>query len=120
MTTPVWPVTLPQSVLVQGYSETPPQLSIRTDMDAGVAKVRRRFTSSIRPIECNTLLTAAQVATLDAFYLSTLEGGALRFEWNHPRTGATVEMRFMEPPQYTPAGGGVTYFNVSLKLEVMP
>lgn len=36
---PVWPVTLPQDVLIDGYDEKVPEMTLRTQMDAGPAKV---------------------------------------------------------------------------------
>lgn len=113
-----WPVTLPQDVLVQGYAEAFPSTTLRTQMDAGPAKTRRRFTASVRPLRVTMPLTRAQVALLDTFYTDTLEGGALEFTWTHPRTLAAVTLRFVSPPQPVPDSGA--WWRVDLDLEVLP
>lgn len=112
-----WPATLPSSPLADGFNEQPPNLAIRTDMDAGPAKVRRRFTAGVRPMTVMFLLTKAQVATLDEFYTSTLSGGTIRFDWTHPRTGSAVEFRFTAPPEYR---ADSDLWQVTMSLEIMP
>lgn len=113
-----WPATLPDTILKEAYSETPPDLLVRTEMDQGSAKVRRWGTGNVRPIQGQIRMTQAQVATLDTFYNTTLEGGALRFDWTHPRTGASEEFRFAAPPTYQSGGGAI--WRVQVQLEVMP
>jgi hypothetical protein len=115
----VWPASLPQLVAVEGYEESPPETALRTEMDAGPAKVRRRFTAGVRPITAQLDLDAAQVETLDQFYVTTLAGGALRFDWVDPRNQAAVELRFVRPPVYRPAGSDAAW-TAFLQLEVMP
>ncbi len=119
MTNPVWPATLPQEPLAQGYAERAPDTVIRTQMEAGPPKVRRRFTAGVRSIECRLRLIPAQVDTLDAFFNTTVAGGALPFDWKHPRTGTAVTFRFVEPPSYAPVARGALW-QASLRLEVLP
>lgn len=45
-------------------------------------------------------------------------GGALPFDWVHPREGGVAEYRFMEAPRVSAATA--VLFSVSLKLEQMP
>ena len=117
MATVDWPVALPPAPMPRGYTEQPPKLTIRTEMDAGPAKVRRRFSAGVRPLSCIWTMDDAQLATLDAFFTVTLEGGAKRFNARHPRTGQTVEMRFVGEPSYARLDGG---WEVTAQLEVMP
>ena len=114
-----WPASLPQESLVEGFSEQAPNTLIRSQMEAGPAKVRRRFTSGPRNFDCQLYLSPAQVDALDAFYVSTLAGGALSFDWKHPRTQAAVTFRFVEPPNYKPVKRGAAW-QAFLKLEVLP
>lgn len=114
-----WPADLPQTVLAAGYEESPPDLVLRTAMDAGPAKVRRRFTAGPRLIPVSAIMTAAQVATLDAFFLESLAGGALAFDWIHPRTQAAASMRIMGPPRYANLAGDAVW-EVSMTLEILP
>jgi hypothetical protein len=119
MTNATWPASLPQDPLAQGFSEQAPNTVIRTTMEAGPPKMRRRFTAGIRNIECQLRLTSAQTDTLDLFFETTLAGGSLSFDWKHPRTGATVTFRFVEPPSYGAVARGTLWW-ASLKLEILP
>lgn len=118
MTTPVWPVSLPTWVLLDGYQESPPATRIRTEMDSGVPKMRNRYSASVRPVTFSTLLTASQVATFDTFYVTTLAGGTLEFEWTNPRTTATVNFRFAAAPVYRQVN--LDLYEIRLELEQMP
>lgn len=113
-----WPATLPQDVLIEGYAEAFPETRLRTPMDAGPAKMRRRFTAAVRPLKVSVPLTRDQVAALDTFFTTTLEGGALAFTWTHPRTLAAVTLRFVSAPQPVPDSGA--WWRCALDLEVMP
>lgn len=119
MANPVWPASLPQDVLVEGYDEAMPDLALRTEMDAGPAKVRRRFTAGVRTFKVGSAMTRAQVATLDTFFVTTVQGGALSFDWTHPRTQAAATFRFTRPPRTAPEAGGQRW-RVELELEIMP
>lgn len=114
-----WPITLPQALLINGYAEAPANTSLRTAMDAGPAKVRRRFTAGVRPISGQIIVTTAQLAILKTFYNITSQSGALRFNWNDPLDSTTgVEMRFAAEPNWVPISG--SKFQVSLDLEILP
>jgi hypothetical protein len=76
-----WPASLPQSYLLIGQTEQAPNLMLRTQMDAGPAKTRKRFTAGVRMLRVRWLMTRAQKDTFDAFYRETLGGGALRFDY---------------------------------------
>ena len=113
-----WPGTLPSAPLLENFQELLPDTAIRTDMDTGPVKLRQRTTAGVGSLMVSYLLSAAQTATLDAFYETTLAGGSTAFDYTHPRTNATVSCRFVSPPEYTPANG--TYYKVTLMLEVLP
>src|SRR5262245_10179110 len=89
-----WPGTLPQQPLYDGFQETAPNTVLRTTMDAGPPKQRRRYTAGIRRFSVALQLTKAQVAVLDSFYLNNLNGGVDPFTWVHPRTGTAATFRF--------------------------
>jgi hypothetical protein len=113
---PSWP-SLP-APLANGVQESFADNLHRTPMDIGPAKVRRRTTANPRPLSFNMLLSKAQLSTLETFYNSTVSGGALAFDMTHPRTGATVSCRFLQPPAFSSVNG--LYFTVSVSLEVLP
>ena len=95
----VWPASLPARLLANpGATEQPPDVVLETQMDAGPPKARRRYTAGFRIVQGSLALTRAQYATLDDFYVNTLQGGALPFDWIHPITSAPVTVRFMPLP----------------------
>lgn len=112
-----WPLTLPQYLDQDGYSEKPPKIMIRTSMDAGIPKRRRRFSSGVRPLTAQLLLTFDETQILDDFFMNTLAGGSMTFDWVHPRTQLPCKMGFTDAPTYTPMG---VAFVVTMELEIMP
>ncbi len=116
--TAVWPLDLPQRVLRQGFSEQAPDTALRTAMDSGPAKLRRKATAGVRALRCTVRVSLAQRAVLDAFYCDALEGGTAAFEWVHPLTGAPCRLRFVKPPAVVPSRG--LGFDAALELEILP
>lgn len=112
-----WPATLPAPAL-SSLKESPPRNLIRSEMDKGPAKVRRRTTANVRPLSFNLKLTSAEVTTLDTFFVTTVNSGADEFDYTHPRTGDAVTARFVEEPQYS-ENEGVMY-NCAISLEILP
>ena len=113
-----WPDTLPPSPLIDGLEEEEPDIILRTQMDAGPAKTRLRFTSGVAPLKWPTLLTTEQRATLINFYRVTCAYGALSYNVTHPITGDTISVRFVKPPKIVPASD--KFFRTTLELEIMP
>ena len=118
MSTLVWPSSLPQRPTVGGYQERFAETTLRTAMDAGTAKVRRRFTAAPRQIEATFKVNAAQTGILKTFFEDTTAGGALPFDWTHPREGTPATFRFLEAPRVAAITG--TLFTVAVKLEHLP
>lgn len=112
-----FPASLPNP-LINGRKEAPPNLIIRTEMDQGPAKVRKRFTAGVRPLSVSFVLTEAQVSTLDTFFVTTTNGGADAFTMEDPRTDTNESFRFTEPPSYTPISYNA--YDVKLELEQLP
>lgn len=116
----VWPLTLPQAPTT-GYTESTGALILRTPMDAGPAKQRRRGN---RPdvLGVSFIMSTAQVEALRTFVADTIRGTA-RFGFPHPRTQVQAEVRIV------PQDGGelfsVSYYTpnhwtVGMSLEVLP
>jgi len=115
---PTWPNTLPQSPLLDGFRETVPDITIRSTMDQGPAKVRLRTTAAVRTMALTYLMSKDQIAALETFYLATVQGGALSFTFTHPRSNTVMNCRFTRPPEYVPTNGN--FFRVAIELEVLP
>lgn len=112
-----WPGSLPDEFLVSGFLETLPNNVLRSKMDVGPAKLRRISTAADRPITGQIYMSAAQVATHDTFYVTTLKSGSLPFDWTDPRTDASVSFRYFGLPTYERSG---VDWIVSIKLELLP
>lgn len=112
-----WPSGLPDFVIQQGYGERQQSGVVRSDVDAGPALSRRRFSAVVTQISGQQAMTPAEVATLMTFHDTTLAGGSAAFTWEHPRTGTSVSMRFTAPPAIQPRGAA---YMVALSLEVLP
>lgn len=116
---PTWPVSLPE-VRPGGYQETPQNQVLRSEMETGPAKTRRRFTAGTRTIPVQYQLTDAELAVFEAFFDDEIAAGALSFSWPHPRTGQTVTAKILPPGyQIDPVGGGLWWL-LSLTIEVQP
>jgi hypothetical protein len=116
-----WPSNVPLAFLNNSYQESFASNLLRSDMDSGPAKVRRRTSAGVRPLEGQLLLSGAERAVIEAFFTNTLRSGALPFSATHPRTGASILLRFVEPPAYGDFPTATeAYYTVSLKLEVLP
>jgi len=119
MSIPAWPATLPQVIWAEGFGESPADVLLRTSMDVGPAKVRRRSTAGVRPVTGKLKVTSAELDTFLVFYVTTLLNGSLRFSWTEPRDGTTpVEMRFAELPEISAIEPGI--YETGLKLEILP
>ena len=93
-----WPGSIPQNVNLGGFGLEVGETLIRTEMETGPTKVRRRFTDSVDAVACSMWLTLAQYTTFRNFYDVTLNGGAERFEFTDPITEVLTEYRFKTPP----------------------
>lgn len=111
----VWPAGLPQNMLFDGYSEKLPDGSVRTEMDAGPPKIRKRSDAGYREISGQVILTTTQVEDLVGFYEDTLSQGSVLFEWKNQITQTTAEFRFREPPEINPVSANL--FRATLQLE---
>ena len=117
---PTWPTAggFPQTPQFQNFQEVTPDALVRTRMDTGPEKVRRRFTAAVRPFKMQLGLTTAQVATLDTFYITTLEHGSLAFDWVHPRTSTSCSMRFKNTITYKRLGPDL--WTAAFEVDLLP
>ena len=103
----------------EGFTQSEPRGAVlRTQMDAGPAKQRRRFTAAPKVIQGRIgEVTQAELETFEAFYKDTLKMGALSFTTTYPPTGETESFRFMSGYSVSPLGEGYT---VTAQLEILP
>jgi len=109
-----WPGSLPKTLFINGLSAKRKTSVIRTAMDAGPKKTRRRYTASTKDFTGKMLLNSEQRLTLEQFYDVTLAGGVYRFNFTDPQTLVTAEFRFREEYTENSADG---LFEITMQLE---
>jgi len=111
-----WPAELPPTLLLNSLSMQPQNNVIRTTMDAGPKKARRRYTAGTKTFSGKIILNAAQWEIFERFYHTVLADGVLRFNFTNPFSLEMGEFRFTAG--YTAAAlNGL--FEVTLPLERM-
>ena len=110
-----WPPTIDKKVLQSGFSQQATPNTIRSKVEAGVDKLRRRYTIPILKVTASMFLNFTQYEALELFYDTTLQGGVLSFGFPDPATDVEHEYRFLAPPSYVAAGG--LFYQVSMEWE---
>lgn len=125
---PIWPSSLPQMPLIEGYSEVMPTNLIRSNTDTGPAKVRKRGNAKPVVVKASYLLSTQEVEILDEFVEEQLSGGAICFDWVRPRfstnTSNYVRARLMPNNDglYTKSivSNTTDFWQVELAFEIFP
>lgn len=127
----IWPPSLPQSPITNGYKENMPSNLIRSDADYGPAKVRRRGGAKPVTVTASYILSTKEVEILDAFVYDSIGGGAICFDWPRPRFSKTKDSggRYVRA-RIVPSSDGlyiksnvgntVDHWQIDLKLEIFP
>jgi hypothetical protein len=110
-----WPSQLQQLLSEGNFGISIGDTVLRTDMETGPAKVRRRFTKGVDKYTASINLTVSQYTLFINFFNTTLAGGSLPFYFKHPITGVTETFRFKSPPSISSIGGG--NFSASMEWE---
>lgn len=117
-----WPDFMPAPVYGDIVIGAPVGAVLRTDMDAGPAKQRQRFTAVPRPVTLSfEPVSAINLARFEVFYIGDLSWGAVSFYMAHPITDQRERFRFVaseEPWSVRPVGKDAYRLDVSL--ELMP
>lgn len=116
-----WPITLPQKPLMGSFTEDNGFAYLQTNMDSGVSKIRKRGNRGSM-MNMTFMMTTSQVAALKTFTNTTISGVA-RFNFMHPRTGGSIEVRIVpssEGALYSVNQAAPGYWNVSLTFQEMP
>ena len=74
-----WPSTLPNPS-AKGYKIQSGNQVIRSDMDSGLARQRRRFTSRIDVMDIFLEVTASELDIFEGFIYNDCDGGAAWFD----------------------------------------
>lgn len=114
-----YPTSLPPLHVISSFAATEADNVIRTAMDTGPAKVRRRSTAA--PLHWrmgHPAYTKVQLATFLQFYREDTAHGALPFGMEDPLSGGVIACRFAAPPQWSARGADL--FSISVDLEILP
>ena len=113
-----WPGSLPQSPLLEGFSEQGEEQSLRTTMDVGPDKLRKRASAVPTVVKFNMIMDETQRGTLENFYDSTLNGGSLDFTFTDPLSNTQRQFRFIRRHTIRPIA--VDTYLVSFEWERLP
>lgn len=117
----VWPNTLPPEPRLSEYTESPPDLVMRSQMSSGPAKARKRNSANVRVANFTFDLTQAQWVTFDQFFVGVIAGGALPFELIRPSTGNVADWRIVGLPEYVPLSPrAIGRYIVRFQAEMLP
>ena len=97
-----WPTTLQDKVNQAGFRKAFGSTTIRSNVDVGAAKVRRRYTKGIDQYTVNVNLALDEYDTFVNFYDTTINGGVDTFEFLNPLTNTVETFRFVGQPSITP------------------
>lgn len=117
--TDVWPVTLPQGLLMDGNSDAPPDGRLKSQTDQGPGKTRRRTSAAVRKFSGRMYMTTEQIDTLETFIETTTLGGTLPFTFKDPKNAAPILVRFGDSlPNWVNVSGDL--YDVALMFEGLP
>ena len=115
-----WPGSLPSKVRKDFQIQRGVNV-LRTPVDLGAPKERRRGNMP-EILKVGFYMTPAQINTLENFVQNTLNGTA-RFNFTHPLTGSSVEVRIVpgsDGTLYTASYYSAIEYTVDMTWEVMP
>lgn len=113
-----WPSQLQQNLLEPTFNFKFGDSRLRTNMDVGLAKVRRRSTREIDTASGSIHLEFSDYSIFKDFYKTLINGGVTPFTIIHPIEQVTATFRFVSSPTIRSIGGGV--FEVSMEWEEVP
>lgn len=116
MTSIIWSQDLPQVLVLDGLTGKRSSSVVRTEMDAGPAKQRRRYTIATKTFTGSIVVTETQREKLEDFYSNEIADGALRFLMKDPQTLEYAEFRFLEDYEEESLDGN---WKITMTLEKM-
>lgn len=119
MPTPTFPTTLP-NVVMTNYGFKPGNPLVRTEMEAGLARVRRRFVSVPTDFTVQWEFTIGELAIFEKFYEQDLLQGAAWFNIKLVNgVGETIYLARFKEQYSVNTSHREFYWTVSATLEVL-
>lgn len=114
----VWPPNISQAFTSDAFTEEAQAVTIRTQMDTGPGKMRRRFVNPQKTYNCEIILRDSnEYQTLTDFYYLTCQGGTDTIILAHPITGVMTTFRFATTIAFTAIG---IAWKAAFQLESLP
>jgi hypothetical protein len=111
-----WPAGLPGGFLEGTDKQTGEDNLLRSAMDVGPAKVRRRTTAGAGILEGTLMLDQGQFDLFLQFWRTTTRAGALAFSFY-----GVALFRFRQAPSWTTVRTALgPHYQVTMNLEVLP
>lgn len=117
-----WPLTLPQYMMLDGFSYTAPRTTLGSANDTGPPSTRRRSTVGYGVMSGSwAMLNVVQRDTFMVFHEVEVAGGAIPFTLPHPFLNKTISALFDPDGDvvYTPFGS-IGAWRVDATLFVLP
>jgi hypothetical protein len=116
-----YPSSLPKPLPVSGK---PQSGVIRTQMDVGPDKVRRRSTAIVNPMAFTIQVSGTQFTTFRNFFHTTSLEGSIEFNMADPWDDSTQEFRFTQTYDWVIVTGGSNpderVFQITIYMEKLP
>lgn len=109
-----WPTTLP-SPLVGSIREGRIPAYVADKAQVGAPRRRKRFTRTLKTFAFKIRLTDAEAGYLRTFMDTTTDDGVEEFNWSHPVTAISYEVRFTNLPDIVDVTKGV--WDADIELE---
>jgi len=116
----IYPPTLTQCFALGNFIQQAEPNVVRSDVEVGKAKLRRRFTRAVINVNGTIYLNQAELQTFDTFFTLTLASGSKSFNFIDPVSGTEREYRFVDPPVYEVLAGKIGAWTATLALEIIP
>ncbi len=117
-----WPETLPDTYQQSGFGSVPQGMLLRTKMDSGLAKVRRKYTASWQDYTGVMVFSQDQLDTFVTFFTTDLVSGIHSFNVINPlNLDEYIEARFKimseESPYTIQPYSDISEWEISINLE---
>lgn len=89
---------------MENYAEKAAPVTVRSNVEEGPSKIRRRFTKRVVRGQVTMTMTITQRNDLDSFFAIDLNGGVLSFSFPHPWLGVTKDWTMVDAPDFSNVG----------------
>lgn len=117
--TAIWPSSLPEFVLSDGYGEQPRMPNVEFPTDTGAPIERPKGTVKLTDITASMIMSDEQFATFEDFVFTDIAQATADFMVTHPRRRVQVRVRIKGRPPYQIAEYCPGFWRVSFQYTVI-